>query len=130
MILETVIIEPFVYYDTKEQMKNAYFSLIGKERLEDWKRIEKEQMKNDELLKRVHHFSLNEFEKYVVIYYSMWKNERSRVKNLQYLDRINQIIERDSWYINEYKVKLITNYKMWMKKYYIEHVMENNKKII
>jgi hypothetical protein len=130
MILETVVIEPFVFYDTKEQLKNAYFSLIGKERLEEWKKIEKEQIENNELIKRVHNFELNEFEKYVVVYYSMWKNRRSREKNLHYLEYISEIIGKDSWFISEYKLKLIWTYKMWMKEYYIEHVMENNKKII
>jgi hypothetical protein len=130
MILETVVIESFVYYDTKEQFKNAYFSLIGKERLEEWKMIEKEQIESGELLKRVHNFTLNEFAKYVVVYYSMWKNKKSREKNFYYLDKISKLIEKDSWFISEYKLKNITNYKMWMKEYYIEHVMENNKKII
>jgi hypothetical protein len=128
MILEAFKIEPLMFYEDKEEFKKEYFKILGKENLNFFADCERKLIKFGSLIKRIHDFEINEYEKLVLVYYSIWKDDKSRLDNFYLINKLKKCLSINSWSINDYKTKEIGdyNYKNWVKRYYVNEVFRNN----
>jgi len=116
MILETVKIEPFVFYKETEKLKEDFYNIIGSEKIKELRELRDSLIKKGIIIKRTGDFSINEVDKIIFLYKTIWRSEEDRIKNQYTNKEINRLLKPQNWWIEEIKIeKMPGNYKNWIK---------------
>jgi len=116
MILETVKIEPFVFYKETEKLKEDFYNIIGSEKIKELRELRDSLIKKGIIIKRTGDFSINEVGKIIFLYKTIWRSEEDRIKNQYTNKEINRLLKPQNWWIEEIKIeKMPGNYKNWIK---------------